>query len=98
MRCGKCNEVMKEKEEDLFGEKIRVFVCPKCRNELLLLKEAIRVQEKIIPRVETTRKLVKFGHSIAVTLPRELHTVFKKGEEVRVSFDPHEMELTVRKK
>ncbi|MDI6826824.1 MAG: hypothetical protein QMD36_06645 [Candidatus Aenigmarchaeota archaeon] len=49
------------------------------------MKEAIRVQEKIIPKIETTRKLVKFGHSIAVILPKELHAVFKK--EVKAIFN-----------
>jgi len=40
---------------------------------------------------------VKFGHSIAVILPKELKTIFKGGEKVKVYFGPKEMELVVKK-
>ncbi len=88
---------MVEKRERIHGELVRVFACPKCGKELVLLKDAIKLQEKLIPKIETSRKLVKFGGSIAVTLPKELKSVFRKGEKVRVYFDPSEMELRVRK-
>ena len=97
MKCGKCNAMLKEKEGTLFGERVKTFVCGGCSNKIIPLKEAIRVQEKVIPKVETTRKLFKFGHSTAMTLPKELKTVFRSGERVRVYFDPKEMELVVKK-
>ena len=89
---------MKKRESELFGEKIQVYFCDRCKNELIPVKEVIKVQEKVMPRIETTRKLVGFGNSIAITLPKELKNLFKKGEFVKVTFDPKEMELTVRKK
>jgi len=88
---------MAEKIEKIYGESCRVFVCPKCGKELVSLKDAIKLQEKLIPKVETTRKLVRLGHSLAVTLPKELKTVFRKGETVKVRFDPKEMELIMKK-
>jgi hypothetical protein len=97
MKCGKCNTTMKEKKDTLFGESIKIYVCERCGNKLVPLKEVIKVQQKVIPKVETFRKLVQFGGSIAVTLPKELKSVFRKGEKVRVYFDPTEMELRVRK-
>src|SRR5437867_8043141 len=69
LKCGKCSAIMKEKEDTLFGEKVKTYVCSRCGNKMIPLKEAIRVQQKIIPKIETTRKLVQFGGSIAVTLP-----------------------------
>jgi hypothetical protein len=97
MKCEKCNVRMIKEEEALFGIKVKIYVCSKCRNKLIPLKEAIKVQQKIIPKIETSRKLVQFGGSIAVTLPKELKPVFRKGERVKVSFDPKEMEIKVRK-
>lgn len=97
MKCGKCNAIMKMKEDTLFGEKIKIYVCDRCKNKLVPLKEAIKVQEKIIPKVKTSRKLVQFGGSLAVTFPKELKSIFKKGEKVMVYFDPAEMELRVKK-
>ncbi len=97
MKCGKCGAVMKEKEDTLFGESVKIYVCGRCGNKLVPLKEAIRVQQKVIPKVETTRKLVQFGGSIAVTLPKQLKSIFKKGEKVKVHFDPKEMELVIKK-
>jgi DNA-directed RNA polymerase subunit M/transcription elongation factor TFIIS len=97
MKCGKCSAIMKEKEDTLFGEKVKTYVCGKCGNKLIPLKEAIKVQQKTIPRVETSRKLVQFGGSIAVTLPKQLKTIFRKGEKVKVYFDPNEMELRIKK-
>lgn len=97
MKCGKCSAPMEEEGDFLFGEKIKIYVCSRCGNKLIPLKEAVKVQEKVIPKVETQRKLVKFGGSIAVTLPKELKNIFKKGEKVRVFFDPHEMELRIKK-
>ncbi len=88
---------MKEKEDDLFGVKVKTFACSRCGNKIIPLKEAMRVQQKILPKIETSRKLVQFGGSIAVTLPKELKSVFKKGEKVRVSFDPKDMEIKVKK-
>lgn len=96
MKC-ECKTTMLEKKEKVRGESVRVFACPKCGKELVLLKDAIKLQEKLIPKIETSRKLVKFGGSIAVTLPKELKLIFRKGEKVRVYFDPNEMELRVRK-
>ena len=97
MKCERCNVTMKKEEETLFGIKVKVYVCGKCGNQLLPLKEAIKVQQKIIPKIETSRKLVQFGGSIAVTLPKELKPVFRKGERVRVTFDPKEMEIKIKK-
>lgn len=96
MRC-ECGSVMKEKFENIYGEKVRVFSCQKCGKDLLMVKDAIKLQEKLLPRIETTRKLVKFGGSIAVTLPKELKAVFRKGDRVKVFFDPRSMELRVKK-
>lgn len=97
MKCGKCGTIMKEREELLFGIKVKAYVCSKCGNNLIPLKEAIKVQHKIIPRIETSRKLVQLGGSIAVTLPKELKPIFKKGERVKVYFSPKDMEIRVRK-
>lgn len=97
MKCGKCNAIMKEEQDSLFGEKVKTYACGNCGNKIIPLKEAIKIQEKVIPKVETTRKLVKFGHSIAVTLPKELKMIFKGGETVKVYFDPKEMEVIVKK-
>ena len=97
MKCGKCGSTMEEKKDNLFGVEVKTFVCSKCGNKMIPLKEAIKVQQKILPKIETSRKLVQFGGSIAVTLPRELKTVFKKGEKVKVSFDPKDMELKIKK-
>lgn len=88
---------MKEKFEKIHGEKVRVFSCQKCGKELVMFKDAIKLQEKFLPKIETTRKLVKFGGSIAVTLPKELKIVFKKGDKVKVFFDPTSMEIIVKK-
>src|SRR3989338_5154964 len=96
MKC-KCGTAMREKIEKIYGEKILVHACPKCGKELVLLKDAIKLQEKLLPKIETTRTLVKFGGSIAVTLPKELKVIFRKGEKVKVSFDPNEMEVRVKK-
>lgn len=97
MKCEKCNVGMRKEEEALFGIKVKTYVCGKCGNKFVPLKEAIKVQQKIIPKIETSRKLVQFGGSIAVTLPKELKPVFRKGERVKVSFDPKEMEIKVKK-
>lgn len=97
MKCGKCGAVMREQEETLFGIKVKTYVCSKCDTKLIPLKEAIKVQHKIIPKIETSRKLVQFGGSIAVTLPKELKPIFKKGERVKVYFSPKDMEIRVRK-
>ena len=88
---------MKETESMLFGEKVKTYVCDRCRNKLIPLKEMIKIQQKIIPKIETSRKLVQFGGSIAVTLPKELKSFFRKGETVKVCFDPNEMELKIKK-
>lgn len=93
MKC-KCKTTMVEKIERIYGEPCRVFACPKCGKELVMLKDAIKLQERLIPEVETTRKLVRLGHSIAVTLPKELKNVFRKGEAVKVRFGRKEMELS----
>lgn len=89
---------MEGKEKDFLGEKVRIYYCPKCGNKLIPLKEAIKAQEKIIPKINTTRKVVKFGNSIAVTLPKDLKTVFKGGDKVRLFFNPKEMELIIKKR
>lgn len=96
MKC-KCGTKMVEKIEKIYGESCRVFTCPKCGKELVMLKDAIKLQKRLMPKVETSRKLIQFGGSIAVTLPKELKPIFRKGERVRVSFDPADMELRIRK-
>lgn len=96
MKC-KCGPTMVEKIEKVYGESCRVFSCPKCGKELVMLKDAIKLQERLIPKIETSRKLIQFGGSIAVTLPKELKQIFRKGERVKVCFDPNEMELRIRK-
>jgi hypothetical protein len=50
-------------------------------NKLVPLKEAIKVQRKVIPKVETFLKLVQFGGPIAVTLPKELKSIPKPVEK-----------------
>lgn len=96
MMC-KCRTEMRKKSERIHGERVSILSCPKCGKELILVKDAIRLQEKLLPKIETTRKVAKLGGSIAVTLPKELKIVFRKGDSVRLSFDPSDMELRIRK-
>jgi len=81
----------------MFGEKTRSFVCKKCGEELIGIKEAIRVQEKLLPEIDESRKVIKVGGSAAVTLPSKLGTIFKPGSTVHVNFNAKKMELTIRK-
>ncbi len=88
---------MKEEIKEMFGEKTKFLACKKCGEELIGIKEAIRMQEKLLPKIDEDRKVIKVGGSIAVTLPSQLDTIFKPGSTVHINFDSKNMELRVKK-
>lgn len=87
---------MKEKTQDLFGEKIRVNVCA-CGKELVNVTDIARIQKKLMPKIHEIRVITTAGSSSAVTIPKKLERFFKKGDEVIVDFDPDSMELRIKK-
>lgn len=96
MQCGKCGKKMKTGMEEVFGEKVEVLKC-QCGEELVELDEAIRLQKKVLPKVHNVRKVVSVGSSTAITIPKELQRIFRKGDEVVVDFSPKDMKLKVSK-
>ena len=97
MKCGKCTKTMKEKYEILLGERIKTFECS-CGNKLISLKEATALQQKILPKIHTTRKIIGIGNSLAVTLPKQLSIVFREGESVDMIFEPKNTEIRIKPK
>lgn len=98
MRCTKCGKKMVEKKERMFGELVSMAVCPACGKKLVDVEDAIRLQQKVMPRIHEVRRVVAVGSSCAVTIPAGLAKVFPKGEDVILDFDPVEMKLEIRKK
>ena len=97
MKCGKCGKNMKKEIQTIFGEKANVFVCNSCGNKMIDIDEAIKLQEKLLPKIHETRKIVSVGTSTAVTIPKKLEKIFQKGDKVRVDFNPKNMELKITK-
>jgi len=95
MKCGECGNKMSETKEMRLGEEMVVYTCLKCKKSLVSLDDAIKIQRKFIKEIEEERKIVKIGNSIGVTFPPELKEIFKRGERVKLRFDPDTMELSV---
>jgi hypothetical protein len=96
MKCGICGKKMNIVKEEVFGERVKVFQC-QCGEELVELDEAIRLQKKVLPKIHEVRKVVSVGSSSAVTIPKELQRIFRKGDNIVLDFSPKDMTLKVSK-
>lgn len=95
MKC-RCGAELKEKREKILGELTRVTYCNKCGLEMINLKEASRIQRKLLPEIHETRKVIRSGNSAAITVPTKLTNVFRIGSKVEMEFDPKLMELKIK--
>ncbi len=96
-RCDKCGKEMKIRTERIFGENVKVKVCGSCGNRLVSLDEAIKLQEKIVPRLHVEKKIIKIGNSSAITIPKDIQSFFLPGSKVSLDFDPKNMEIKIKK-
>ena len=96
MRCGCGNQMIKKKKE-IFGELTEMYVCNKCGKEFIDSKEAERAQKSIWSKIREERKVIKFGGSNAITIPKKLEKIFPKGSVVEIDFEPEKKELIVKK-
>lgn len=83
-RCGGTINVQKAFIE---GFLINANVCEKCGDTGLPLdtaKELLRLREEA-RKIKTTRKILRIGNSIGVTLPQEAEGIgFKEGQKVEI--------------
>lgn len=96
MKCT-CGKKMKKKKQELFGEVTEMYVCENCGKEFIDSKEAARAQKAIWSRVREERKVIKFGGSNAITIPKKLNDLFPTGSVVEIDFDAGTKELRVKK-
>lgn len=97
MRCDKCRGEMKIKTVKLFGEKVRAKVCASCSYRLVNINEAIKLQEKLLPKIHVEKRIIKLGDSSAITIPKKLKSFFAPGDKIILDFEPKEMEIKIRK-
>ncbi len=96
-RCDKCGKEMKVRAEKIFGENVKVKVCENCGNKLVSLNEAIKLQEKIVPRLHIEKRIIKVGNSSAITIPKVIQSFFLPGSKVSLDFDPKNMEIKIKR-
>lgn len=87
MKCGDCGCELNDKVEREQGVEIHVYVCPNCKKELMDYKEAIRLQRRILQRIEETRPVVRVGNSIGITFPARIKTYIKVGDRIHMIWD-----------
>jgi len=97
MKCDKCKGKMKIQTVKMFGEKVKAKVCSGCGYRLVSIDEAIKLQEKLLPKVHMEKKIIKLGGSSAITLPKKLKPFFAPGEKIVLDFEPKYMEIKIRK-
>lgn len=97
MRCDKCKGDMKVKTVKMFGESVKAKVCSRCGYRLVNIDEAIKLQEKLLPKIHVEKRIIKLGDSSAITIPRQLKAFFAPGERVILDFKPSNMEIKIRK-
>ena len=96
LNCDKCGKRMELKKERLFGQEVDIKLC-KCGNRLMNIDQAIKLQQKLLPKIHEERKIIEIGDSIAITFPKDIKKFFSKGEKVMLDFDPKNMELKITK-
>ena len=88
---------MKIKAVKMFGEIVKAKVCSKCGYRLVNIDEAIKLQEKMLPKIHVEKRIIRLGDSSAITIPRQLRIFFAPGEKVILDFKPSNMEIKIRK-
>lgn len=97
MRCDKCHGSMRIKTIRMFGESVKAKVCPSCGYRLVKIEEAIRLQEKLLPKIHMEKRVIRLGDSSAITIPKKLKAFFAPGDKVLLDFEPKQMEIKIRK-
>ena len=97
MRCDKCKGKMESKRVKMFGESVRAKVCSSCGYRLVNINEAIKLQEKLLPKIHIEKRIIKLGDSSAITIPKKLKAFFAPGDRVLLDFEPKGMEIKIRK-
>jgi len=88
---------MKKTKKELFGELTEMYVCEKCGKEFIDSKEAARAQKAVWSKMREERKVIKFGGSSAITIPKKPNSFFPRGSVVEIDFDLGKKELKVKK-
>ncbi len=82
-----CGGIIEQSKTMLEGFLINALVCNKCAEVSLSpesAKELLRLREEA-KNIDSTRKVVKIGNSIGITLPPEAEEIgFKEGELIDV--------------
>ena len=81
----------------LFGEEYKAHECTSCGTRTINLEAAMKLHEKIAPKINCEKKVIKIGESSAITIPKELKRFFFPGSIVSLNFDPYEMAITIKK-
>lgn len=97
VRCDRCDLALRSVAVKLFGEEYSAKQCPKCGTRVINLDLALKMHERLLPRLSCEKRIIKIGDSSAVTIPREIRRFFLPGSAVKMDFDPHEMEIRIRK-
>lgn len=97
MKCDKCRSSMRIRTVKLFGENVKAKVCPSCGYRLVNVREAIKLQEKLLPKMHLEKRIIKLGDSSAITIPKKLKTFFAPGDRVLLDFEPKQMAIRIRK-
>lgn len=97
MRCDNCKRKMRRRTVLMFGERVKAKVCPSCGYRLVNIDDAIKLQERLLPRVHAAKRIIKLGDSSAIIIPKELKIFFAPGDKVHLDFEPKEMQIKIRR-
>ncbi|MBI4170868.1 MAG: hypothetical protein HY514_04180 [Candidatus Aenigmarchaeota archaeon] len=97
MKCDKCNMALKAISVKMLGETFKAKECPACRSRIVNLDIAMKLHDKIVPKLKCEKRIIKIGDSSAITIPKGIRHFFLPGSVVTLDFDPQEMAMTIRK-
>lgn len=77
-KCINCNVVLNKSSVIHKGTKLEAFQCPKCKQKLFTEEQTLsainKIEEKRLKK-EYSKKLIKIGHSLGLTFPKDITNV-----------------------
>ncbi len=77
-KCINCNVVLNKSSVIHKGTKLEAFQCPKCKQKLFTEEQTLSAINKIEGKrlkKEYNKRLIKIGHSIGLTFPKDIANV-----------------------